>query len=208
MKSDSPESEVRQFYADATVPEDRVEAILSHGKSIAAERLWRRVAIASTFGFIGMIMVSSFLFVRLRDEATAAVAPAEPGNPAAEQFAARIDERPDRISPSTKRFQLIAVRSHGDRCPHCRASSEVFAGLRKSLADENIEFTFIDLRRDSEHLRQSQETFEALGLNDLVEGRDKALVAIADPTGKLHKLDASEGIDRLESHIAGLLREP
>ena len=112
---------------------------------------------------------------------------------------------PSDTSPSGQRFQLIAVRSHGDRCPHCRTSSEKFAELKESFGEERIDFTFIDLRRDSENLGESQQKFESLELNELVEGRDKALIAIADPTGNLHKLDASDGTDQLKRHISGLL---
>ena len=207
MNSDSPESEVRQFYADAELPGDRVDAILSHGHSVAAARLWKRVAMASTLGLVGMILVCVVLFVRLLDDSRIAVAPADPLPDVTDESAEPANETPSGIAPPGQRFQLIAVRSHGDRCPRCRASSEVFAELKESLADENIEFTFIDLRRDAEHLGESQEKFESLNLNDLVEGRDKALIAVADAAGNLHKLDASAGTDQLKRHISGLLGE-
>ena len=73
--------------------------------------------------------------------------------------------------------------------------------------DENIEFTFIDLRRNAEHLGESQDKFEALHLNDLVEGRDKALIALADAAGNLHKLDPAAGTDQLQRDISRLLGE-
>ena len=205
MNSDSPESDVRQFYADAKLPEDRVDAILSHGHSVAAARLWKRVAMASTLGLVGMILVCVVLFVRLLDDSRIAVVPADPLRDVTEESAEPANEAPNGITPAREGFQLIAVRSHGYRCPHCRASSEVIAELKESFTDERIEFTFIDLRRDAENLGESQQKFESLELNDLVEGRDKALIAIADPTGNLHKLDASAGADQLKRHISGLL---
>ena len=211
MKSDSSESEIRQFYADATLPEDRIDAILSHGHSVASARLWKQVAVASGLAFTGMTLVCMVLFIRLQDQSRIAVAPVELRPAVAEETAAPSNDGTGVIASDgqrkRQRFQLIGVRSHGDRCPHCQASGEVFAKLKESFSNEPIEFTFIDLRRDSESLEESQQTFDSLELDGLVEGRDKALIAVADPAGGLHKLDAGLGADQLKRQIETLFAE-
>ena len=64
MSSDSPDSEVREYYRSISLPERRVDAILSHGQSIAAARLWKRVAVSTSLGLVGMLVFCVFLLSR------------------------------------------------------------------------------------------------------------------------------------------------
>lgn len=206
MSSDPFESEVRQFYADATLSEDRVDAILAHGQSVAAARFWKRSAIAAGIGMAAMLLLCISLALRLQSDQPVANLPAQPvpqtqpATPVPDGLPAAADQT------DSPRYRLIAVRSHGDRCPHCRAAGHAFDQLEDTLAGQPIDFTFIDLRRNSDRLDESEQLFDSLDLNRLVaDQRDKALIALAGPDGKLEPLDASLGPERLTQQVAAIL---
>jgi hypothetical protein len=208
MSSDSPDSDIRKFYSDASLPEGRIDAILLQGRSIAEAQRWKRYALASSLGLVGMTVVCCVLLIRLQNsQGDPAVATEETTIP---DDMSRI---PEQISPETPEprpeptFRLVGVRSHGDRCGRCRAAAESFAVLRERFQGRSIEFLFFDLH-NAENLAETDREMEALHLNALLEGRrDKALLALAGPTGEIQELDVNIGLEQLERQIAGYLEQ-
>ena len=70
------------------------------------------------------------------------------------------------------------------------------------VADEPIDFRFIDLRPNAENLNESQDAYDALALDAFVSNGHRALVAIADPSGELQKLDLEKGVSALAQQIS------
>ncbi|MCA9121567.1 MAG: hypothetical protein H6822_13330 [Planctomycetaceae bacterium] len=69
-KDTSLENQIRGYYANQRLSEDRVDAILSVSTYIVSARRWRRLAIGVSIALAGMTVVAAMLFVqRTRTEA-------------------------------------------------------------------------------------------------------------------------------------------
>lgn len=200
MSSDSPDSEIRDFYNDASLPDERIDAILSQGRSVADARLWKRVAMTTSIGLASMVILCGFLLVRLQGlKSDTNLVIEEPIN--ASKPVAAIE------APSPAPYRLIAVRSHGDRCPNCRTTGETFAELRQQFQGRPIEFMLVDFK-NSENTDETNQKLDALNISKLLEGRrDKALLALADSKGAVHELDMSLGTEQLGTQIVGFLEQ-
>ena len=206
MKSDSPETEVRRFYTDATLSDARVDEILSQGRAYVEARRRKRAAGGTILSLAGLLLVCLLLLFRTQGAPQAESSPAETSAEAMEDAIAHANIPVSGDRSSEPRMQLIAVHNHGDQCPHCRASIEAYSQLKAAFVDVPIEFRMIDLRDDSESFENSYQEFQSLGLNVMVQGPEKALIAIAEPNGKLHRLDLSLGTEQLKKQVADMLR--
>ena len=136
MSLDPHDSNIKQFYESASMPQAQVDAVLSQGKTIAVARKWKRVAIASSTGFVVMLLTCSVLLWQIRD-LNRTVARFGDSNVRSESLDAQPSQTND--SPEGNQLQkvdpapirLVAVKNHGNRCPHCRATGEIFAELQQ-----------------------------------------------------------------------------
>ena len=193
MSSDAPDPELEEYYSGITLPDDRVDAILLQGRSAAETRFWKRVALSSVVGLAAMVLVCGFLVVRLQRIETVEIAgkPAQQTKPIAQN---------ENSFPS----RLIAIRSHGDRCPGCNATGAVFVQLRQELRGQSIEFELVDLGMDNPE--QTNRALESLGVEALLEARrHKHVLAFSDSSGEIHELDSNLDADELKRQISFLL---
>lgn len=202
MSSDSQESEIKQFYEEASLSSERIDAILSQGEAVVSARFWKRLAIGSCVGCVAMLILCTLLWVRLQELSQGVqLAEGASDSPASDQLGPSLEPAGPGVSQLQAPIRLVAVKNHGDRCPHCRATGEVFADLRQKLQGRPISFELIDLKSpdDPEKL---DHRLEELRLSELIEGRrEKGLLALADATGQVRELDVSVGSEQLEQEI-------
>lgn len=169
MDSDEFENEIRDFYRSAHLDGDRLESLLTATETTHRARHRRNVAIGTTLGLVAMVVFALAILMRdppsnrtghqrvVRDSQrdTQTVAP-QSNDPLKEN--GNSDRNGNRFNtndarpPETiarPRYQLVAVRSHGDGCPYCRETGEVFDQLVVALRDEPIECHVIHLGESS-----------------------------------------------------------
>ena len=216
MTVELDESDVEQFYADAMIPDQRVDEILALGKVTADALRWKRIATALGIVAFGLTIACAVLLVRSRrttDEGqlasaakTTLIDPIEkirPNQTAPEQ---EVLESAAGSLPKEDGFHLIAIRNHGDECPGCRNVGELFARLQNQLDDGGIDFTLIDLQSSmlSEHAKNEIERPEIRGL--IETRRHKALIALQVPGGEIHELDGNAPPLELIRNIRGYVQ--
>lgn len=179
MNDQSIESEVRDYFERAQLSPERVNAICVASDLEQRARWWRRIAVASSCGMAAMTMLALTLFLS-PPEATSTATTKETTATQTVVSSSPGDNLPTVNLPM---HRLVAFRSHGDACPHCRATGEVYAELKKELANEEIEMEQFDLgQRDRD---QINERLRQLKLMELVDGRiETAFLALVDKDGE------------------------
>lgn len=124
MNEKNTESKLREHYQSKNLAKQKVEAILRDVQAARATTRWRRLAVAA---------IVSFLLV-----GAVAVWQAIQGSSIAQQDAA------------PTRFRFVAIRSHGDGCPHCRATSEMYADLAKQFGHLAVDFEQLEFQKQDE----------------------------------------------------------
>jgi len=151
MSDNDRESELVRYYSSQSLPDEKVDVILASAESENASHGWSRLAIAA--GIVFLLLGSAVWYAsQIRSKPKPAVPIVEkPGN------------------ESEPRFRFVAIRSHNDFCPHCRATGEMFTDLSEQFGDREIEFEQLELQQKdtSEMMRRAKE----LGLLELVEGK-------------------------------------
>lgn len=71
---------------------------------------------------------------------------------------------------SLPRFRFVAIRSHDDGCPHCRATGEMFASLEQRFRGQPIEFEQLELQKKVQAVATMRRADE-LRLTGLINGR-------------------------------------
>ena len=199
MSSDSTESEIRQFYEEASIPATRLDAMLDHGRTAATVSRWKRIAGLSAIACVLTSVACAYFWIQLNQsnqelklansELQKTLEPKETPSP--------VDSRP------VGQFQLVAIRHHGDRCPLCRSCGETFESLKEELADEPIDFSLVDFRDAPDEVKSSLDRFEMNSLVD--ERRHKALIALRLPSGEVMELDVTDQSIPIEEQVAKII---
>lgn len=189
MSDPSIEKEVRDYYERETLSEHRMREIIDVGEFAIAARRWKRIAVGALIGLAAMILVALGLAVKPTLNQTPKAdadkhQTAEPSQPM----------KGEENSPSPKNqnappaifaneYRLVAFRSHGNDCPHCQATGEVFQQLTSELQNEPIDAEQFDLSQ-IDRQAETQARLKELQLESLVEGRrETAFLAIIDADG-------------------------
>ncbi|TWT86223.1 hypothetical protein [Neorhodopirellula pilleata] len=185
MNEPSLESEVRDFYERACLPDDRVAALLDASDMAVAARRWKRIAVSISIGLAAMTLLTIGLYFNRQTSVEAPVA--DNAGPS------RVVPESKSPSPGTStrfnqpEYRLVAFRSHGDECPHCRDTGEVYEKLVAELRDDGIEMEKFDLSRSSNRT-QIDKRVEELNLTGLIDGRiETAFLALVNRDGKTIK---------------------
>lgn|GEM_PF-2494978 len=223
MKHPDRESQLVEFYRQARLPEDRVEAILSAASLARSERRWRTRAIAVSIALVIVVGVCLWLFSQTTDLRQQLASQPQDGS---NEEAARPEQQnnsqdevvetgrsgvqvaEDRAEAPAAGFRLVAFRSHDDRCPHCRATGEMVARLQTEMADRPLEIEQFALQRQDGRPAMLAR-IDALNLTSLVADQpETAFGLLLSPSGApLRRLDPDQPAAAINAQILDIIEQ-
>lgn len=218
MSKSSFESEIRNFYTDLNLEEDRVDHILDAGQFAASARRWKKIAITASVGLAAMTLLAISLFLKspLQDQPVAnSVSPPERTSDPKQSTVAQATKMnngvknqemdSESVAPPVE-YRLVAFRSHSNACPHCRATGEVYHELEESLEDTPLEFIEFDLS-DPRLRQKTDQRINELQLTPLIDGRSEtAFIALTGVDGKpIQEFKPSMGTKQIAKQVRKLI---
>lgn len=196
------ESDVRDFYQSLSAPADRVEAILDARDLVVAARRWKKIATVSSAGLAVMTLIAISMYFNtqpnvnessnLVEKSPRFTTPDQSAPPkktlvqdgrTAQESASAVTTPEPVIVESP--YRIVAFRSHGDGCPHCRATGNVYRELQKSLHGSPLDFDQFDFSSDR---RAEMRRLANLNLAAIVEGRiETAFLVLTTSDGTVMK---------------------
>ena len=208
MNSVSPESEVRDYYNARHISDESASSILAAAYIVKSAQKWKRIAVATSAGLVVMTMIALTLYFK---KDTAGVSPLRivENTLVIEQPTATdngVEAQANHETSVQKEYQLVAFRSHGDGCPHCRATSEVYEQLASALDHSDIHFEQFHLG-DRDNRGVTNRRIKQLQLEPLIEGRmETAFLALISANGAvLKEFKPSMGSPRIASQVQEVL---
>lgn len=201
--------DVRGFYEGESLAEERVNAILDVSTHVASARRWKQAAVAASIALAAMTLLAVGLFLRQHNDQTADRSIADnPASSAATPGAGGIEARSPAVNDRDHEYRLVAFRSHGDECPHCRATGEVVEQLTIELADQPIAIEQFDLSQNSDRPTIDNRLAD-LKLTALIEGRiETAFLALVNNDGmRIKEFKPSMKSDRIVAAIREVVME-
>lgn len=208
------ESLLRDHYFSQSLPEEKVAAIVEARSLTRDVQRWQRIAIATSVGLAAMTVVAVSLFLqretkqgmiadqprdkRNRDASAAVVNRFEDDDDGSAQRVV------DSMTDAEPQYVLVAIRSHGDGCPFCRATGDTFRQLRTSIDSDVVQMEEVHLG-DPSLSSMNSVVLDKYNLRSLIKGRSEtAFVALATTDGKvIESFKPSDG----EKAIAARVRE-
>lgn len=222
MSKSSYESEIRDYYAGFDLETDRVDSILDAGQFAASARRWKQIAITASIGLAAMTLLAIGLFLKsppqnqpITNSVNLPERIPDPGQGTMTQVTPKnkIDDNQDNqgmekeVVASPVEYRLVAFRSHGNACPHCRATGEVYQELEQSLDDTPLEFIEFNLS-DATSRQKNNQRINELQLNPLIDGRaETAFIALTGSDGKpIQEFKPSMGSKQIAKQVRKLLK--
>lgn len=210
MSSQDLESEVREFYNSVSLSEDRMAALLDASDFATQATRWKRTAIASSVGMAAMALLAFGLYMNRPADVRPQVADTKGIIPTAvievpESDVAEV--APLDASGNTK-YRLVAFRSHGEGCPRCKATGQVYAELTTLLRDEPIVLEQFDLSR-IEKREEIDQRIRELRLTSFIDGRiETAFLALVNSDGSsVQEFKPSMTADRIAQRVRDIMRK-
>ncbi len=214
MNTESPENDVKRYYENVGLSEERADAILSMRGVVISARRWKTTAIAASVGLAILAGVSASLYTTLDKTQTELAQVLESQRnqisvPSSPVLVAESNDQ-DLVTDEesyTGPFRLVSLTSHGQRCPQCGPAMELFADLSQEFEDQSVEFVEVHLN-DPTSVAQSRQMLVDLGLGDLFERRQETgYLLLTTLDGQVvDKVDPMLGPDAARETITQRLR--
>jgi len=222
MNQSSYESEIREHYGRFHLEDELVDQILDAGQFAASARRWKQIAITVSIGLAAMIVLSIGLLLDSSSEnqpvANSENLPEKKINSEQNTTASDIkmnDDTKDResvketdkkVAVVSEQYRLVAFRSHGNACPHCRATGIVYHELEESLDDTSLEFVEFNLG-DATSRQKTDQAINQLQLAPLIDGRSEtAFITLTGLDGKpIQEFKPSMGSNKIAEQVRKLI---
>lgn len=222
MNQRSTEQEIQSHYRNLKLDEDRMNALLEVHDLAARARTWKVVALTAAGALAATAIGAAYLLLNWTPASSPLIPTAEnaPGGPAVQTpkdslqnpppnpMLVQPEEAPKSKDPpqtAIPEFRLVAFRSHGDGCPHCRKTARVYDSLAENLRDEALKFDQFDLRDGP----KTRATVAEQGMQALIQGRaETAFLALVTADGaQVREFKPSQGVEAISHQVRRLIGE-
>ena len=214
MNEQEHESELIRYYASQALADEKVDAILKRSESVRPSGAGRRLALPAACLAL-LVVGAASIWIKLgstfNDESAqqnTAFKNSEPISKTPETTSPEDSNRSKGlvVTRSLPRYRFVAIRSHDDACPHCRATGEMFANLRDRMGDKPIEFEQLELQR-RERLLQTRRRAQELQLTQMIEGKSETAYGLLLSEGgtKLIRFSPHEDLQQNETRLLDVL---
>ena len=180
MSESSRDSDVRNYYQSQQMSEAKVKALIQAGDSAREARRWRTVAIAAVITALTTSAVLVFQLTR-PDRSKSIAGQSESNNGSLDSGA--VTKTDQERNQRDVRFRFVAVRSHDDNCPHCRATGELFTNYSQQFRNRPVDFELIKLHKQDESER-TRDRVQDLNLSPFVKDQpETAFAFLMSPGG-------------------------
>ena len=215
MNEQSFENGIRRFYEGERLDDQHLDLMIEAVTYADSVRRWKlttlavSVALAATILVAVGVLISSQNGVPMNYSAKERQATSPIGSVVTE-LEPRTSDNPATIVSSqnnTNQYRLVAIRSHGDGCPHCMETERVFQQLQTAFAKLPITLEKIDLSQ-ADDLANTNDRLNELKLSNLVAGRNEtAFLAFMDGNGRqLREYKPSQKSENIAKSIRELMK--
>lgn len=199
------EQELVKYYESAQLSDQQTQQLLAAGQLAASARKWRRLAVATSIALLSVTLVTGWLLIRNQQYRAMFSPENKPAVPSSPEITPEPPANaPDGPSAEDERsdFRFVAFRSHDDRCPHCRATGDLYAKLHDQLDEDGIEFEKFELQ-NQDQLPETMDRIAEQQLTSLVAGRNEtAFAVLLSPQGtELQRFQSSDPIERVREAV-------
>ena len=167
------ESEFVDFYRREALSHQRVADLMDRGETAKKAYRWKRRAQLLSIvcvALLSIVVARAFFGDRASDDANSPMLAENDQDGAVSEKAAM------------PRYRFVSVRSHDDRCPHCRNTGDVHRQLLARLNGRPIEFEQLELQ-DSDRREQTMIRAGELGLSSRIGDRNETAFVFLLPPG-------------------------